>query len=170
MLVFRDEFISFKNLYNFICSSNILKYLAREGDDVPGKSCLMEFDELLVQNVPKMAYHFNKLDITSEMYTYFWYQNLFTLTLNFKLILRVIDRYLIYGEEVLPEVGLTIIKVQEEDLLNYTVNEIFQVLRRLPNKYDEETFFETLESMYKPEISSYIITETLKSQKKMLEK
>ena len=170
MLVFRDEFTSFKNLYNFICSSNILKYLTKEGDDVPGKSCLMEFDELLAQNVPKIAHHFNKLDITSEMYTYFWYQNLFTLTLNFKLILRVIDRYLIYGEEVLPEVGLTIIKVQEEDLLNYTVNEIFQVLRRLPNKYDEETFFETLESMYKPEISSYVITENLKSQKKLLEK
>ena len=144
--------------------------MTKEGDDVPGKSCLMEFDELLAQNVPKIAHHFNKLDITSEMYTYFWYQNLFTLTLNFKLILRVIDRYLIYGEEVLPEVGLTIIKVQEEDLLNYTVNEIFQVLRRLPNKYDEETFFETLESMYKPEISSYVITENLKSQKKLLEK
>jgi hypothetical protein len=168
-LVFKDEFVSFKNLYNFICSSNILKYLAGDSDDIPRKSCMIDFDDLLSQSVPAIYQHFNRLDINSELYTFFWYQNLFTLTLNYKIIIRVIDRYLIYGDELLTEVGLTIIKIQEEDLLNYTVNEIFQVLRRLPNKYDEELFFETLESMYKPEINNFIISETIKEQKKMLE-
>lgn len=168
-LVFKDEFVSFKNLYNFICSSSILKFLSGESDDIPGRSCMIDFDDLLSQSVPKIYQHFNRLDINSELYTFFWYQNLFTLTLNYKIIIRVIDRYLVYGDELLTEVGLTIIKIQEEDLLNYTVNEIFQVLKRLPNKYDEELFFETLESMNKPEINNFIINETIKAQKKMLE-
>ena len=167
VLVFKDEFISFKNLYNFICSSNILNYFIKE-DDISGKCCSLPFDSLLQQHIPRIYLHFRHLNITSELYTFFWYKNLFTCTLNYRIILRVLDRYLIYGEEVLVQTGLTIIKLQEEDLLNYTVNEIFKVLRRLPNKYDEELFFENLELMNKVQINDTIIKESIETQRNML--
>ena len=168
ILVFKDEFISFKNLYNFICSSNILKYFVKE-EDIPGRHSILPFDSLLQKYIPRIYQHFKNLNITSELYTFYWYQNLFTRTLNYKTILRVFDRYLIYGDELLIQVGLTIIKIQEEDLLNYTVNEIFKVLKRLPYKYDEYLFFENLELMNKPDINNSIVLDKINSQKESLE-
>ena len=168
ILVFKDEFISFKNLYNFICSSNILKYFIKE-EDIPGRHSILPFDSLLQKYIPRIYQHFKNLNITSELYTFYWYQNLFTRTLNYKIILRVFDRYLIYGDELLVQTGLTIIKIQEEDLLNYTVNEIFKVLKRLPYKYDEYLFFENLELMNKPDINNSIVLDKINSQKESLE-
>ena len=57
------------------------------------------------------------------------------------------------------------IKIQEEDLLNYPVNEIFKVLKRLPNKFDEEIFFENLDLInIHDEYNNYIVANTLDEQ------
>lgn len=90
---------------------------------------------------------------------------MFTQTLNYQIIVRVIDLFLIYGEELFFEIGLTIIKIQEEDLLNYPINEIFNVLKRLPNKYSEEMFFENLDLLnIHDEYNNIIIKQNLSDQ------
>ena len=142
-LVFNDPYICFKNLFNFICSSYIIKYLIKDESYIK-QNCEI-FGGLLKKLNPKIYNHFCNLDINVDLFFVFWAENLFTQTLNYKIILRIIDLFLIYGEELIFQIGLTIIKIQEEDLLNYPINEIFKVLKRLPNKYDEELFFENLD-------------------------
>ena len=142
-LVFNDPYTSFKNLYNFICSTNIIKSLIK--DEFYINKNYNIFITLFRKFIPKIYNHFFKLDISIDLFFIFWFENLYTQTLNYKIILRVMDLYLIYGDELLLQIGLTIIKIQEEDLLNYPINEIFKVLKRLPNKYDEELFFENLD-------------------------
>ena len=143
ILVFNDEYTSFKNLYNFICSSNIIKYLIKDNNYIEKNIAL--FNRLMKKYTPKCYNHFNNLDISSELFSVFWFENLFTQTLGYKIILRIFDLFLIYGDELLFQIGLAIIKIEEEDLINYPINEIFKILKRLPNKYDEELFFENLD-------------------------
>ena len=167
ILVFNDEYISFQALFNFICTTNIIKYLIKDESYIKNNCHI--FQVLIKKQVPKVYEHLNNLDINNELYTISWFQNLFTQTLEYKIILRIIDLYLIYGDELLFQVGLTIIKIQEEDLLNYTINEIFKVLKRLPNKYDEELFFENLELMnIQEKYNSLIVPKYLSEQKDFL--
>lgn len=163
-LVYNEPYTSFKNLYNFICSSNIIKSLNKDEHYIK-KMCEL-FKNLMIKYSPKVYNHFYKLDINIELFFVLWIENLFTQTLNFKIILRVIDLFLIYGDELILQIGLTIIKIQEEDLLNYSINEIFKVLKRLPNKYDEELFFENLcliniHEIYNNEIVKFNLSEQL---------
>ena len=167
ILVFNDEYTSFQALFNFICTTNIIKYLIKDEPYIK-KNCHI-FDSLLKKHAPKVYEHLQNLDINNELYTISWFENLFTQTLDYKIILRIIDLYLIYGDELLFQIGLTIIKIQEEDLLNYTINEIFKVLKRLPNKYDEEFFFENLEMMnIQEKYNSSIVSNNLSEQKDFL--
>ena len=167
ILVFNDEYTSFQALFNFICTTNIIKYLIKDKSHI--KNNCQIFDILIKKHIPKIYEHLNNLNINNELYTISWFENLFTQTLNYKIILRIIDLYLIYGDELLFQIGLTIIKIQEEDLLNYTINEIFKVLKRLPNKYDEEQFFENLELMnIQEKYNSLIVSKNLSEQKDFL--
>ena len=163
ILVFSDEYISFKNLYNFICSTNIIKYLIKDNDYIEKNIELFEF--LMKKYIPKFYLHLKNLDIENELFSVFWFENLFIQTLNYKIILRIFDLFLIYGDELLFQIGLAIIKIEEEDLLNYPINEVFKILKRLPNKYDEELFFENLELInIHDDYNKYIVGNYLSDQ------
>ena len=119
--------------------------------------------------IPKVYEHFNSLYINIDLFFVFWFQNLYVPTLNFQLVLRILDLFLIYGDEILFQVGLTIIKIQEENLLTYPINEIFKVLKRLPNKYDEEIFLEILEGMnIHEQYNNKIVNNMIEEQKQLL--
>ena len=167
ILIFNDEYISFKNLFNFICTTNIIKYFIKDESFIEKNYCI--FDNLIKIYVPKIYSHFNNLGIGSALFSVSWFENIFTQTLNYKVILRIIDLFLIYGDELLFKIGLTILKIQQEDLLNYTINEVFKVLKRLPNKFDEELFFENLELMdIHEKYNTFIVKSNLNDQKNFI--
>ena len=163
VFVFEDEYLSFKNLYNFICSSNIIKYFTKDEVFI-AKNCNF-FKTLMSKHCIRVFHHFSYLYINNDLFSIFWFENLFTQTLNYKILLRIFDLFLIYGDELLFQIGLAMIKIQEEDLLNYPINEIFKVLKRLPNKFDEEIFFENLDLInIHDEYNNYIVANTLDEQ------
>ena len=163
VFVFEDEYLSFKNLFNFICSSNIIKYFTKDESFIT-KNCDF-FKALMKKNCIRIFNHFSYLYINNELFSIFWFENLFTQTLNYKILLRIFDLFLIYGDELLFQIGLAMIKIQEEDLLTYPINEIFKVLKRLPNKFDEEVFFENLDLInIHDDYNNLIITNTLDEQ------
>ena len=140
LILGEDEFSTFSNIYNLICGTNIIKYLL--GDEHFIKNSILFFIELISQKAPRVWEHFKKLEITAELYLIPWFEEVFTSTLNYKILLRVLDLYLLNGDYFLYQVGLTIIKIQEEDILNSTISEVFRILRRLPNKYKEDFFLD----------------------------
>ena len=166
-LIFKDEYTCFKNLFNFICSSNIVRYFSKNELYIENNCRL--FDTLLKKFIPKIYEHLNNLDFGCELFIIQWFENLFTETLDYKILLRIFDLFLIYGELLFFQVGLTIIKLQEEDLLNYPINELFKILRRLPSKFDEEKFFECLDQMnIEQKYNNIIVKINLLSQKDLL--
>ena len=142
LLIFKDEFISFKNLFNLICSTNILQYYIKNENYTNIR--IKFFDYLLEKKIPKVSEHFKNLDIPTDLFLISWFENIFSLTFNFKLFKKIFDLYLLNGEYILFQVSLTVIKIQENELLNLTIGEILKNLNKLPEKYKEEIFLETL--------------------------
>ena len=142
LLVGNDEFQSFCNIYNLICKSSILQYFLKNEDFINTR--VQFFDDLLKNRINQVREHFNKLDISNELFLVFWFESAFTQTLNFKILLRIFDLYLLNGEKILFQVGLNIIKIQEEELLTLTISEVFKVLKKLPQDYREDEFMEKM--------------------------
>ena len=166
-LIFNDEYICYKNMYNFICSSNIVKYFSK--NEVYIENNCRIFDFLMKKYIPKIYAHLNNLDFGNELFIIQWFENLFTETLDYKILLRVFDLFLINGDELFFQIGLTIIKLQEEELLNYPINELFKLLKRLPSKFDEETFFECSEQIkIEQKYNNFIVKNNLLSHKDFL--
>ena len=140
LILGENEYNAFSDIYNLVCGTNTIKYLL--GDEQFVKNSILFFNELISQKVPRVWEHFKKLEITTELYLIPWFEEIFTGTLNYKILLRVLDLYLLNGDYILYQVGLTIIKIQEEDILNSTISEVFRVLRRLPDKFKEDFFLE----------------------------
>ena len=51
------------------------------------------------------------------------------------------------GEVLLYEVGLSIIKIQEKNLLRYTVKDVLRNLKKMPLSINEDEFFDTLQEI-----------------------
>ena len=142
ILVCKDEFRSFCNIYNLIFTTNTLQYFLKNEEYIDSR--VKFFDYLLKSKIPKIRLHFKNLDISSELFLVSWFENIFSNTLDYHLLRRIFDLYLLYGESILFQVGLTIIKIQEDELLNFTISDVFKVLGRLPSQYKEEYFMEKL--------------------------
>ena len=135
-----DEYNCLVSTANLICSSNTLKLFI--GDKKTIKKDIQFFSIILRKYAEKVSDHLNKLEISPELYLIPWLEKLFTQTLNFNILLRIFDLYIINGEYILFQVAITIIKLLEKDLFNLTISEVFKMLKRLPRKYTELDFFE----------------------------
>ena len=142
ILVCKDEFISFCNIFNLINTTNTLQFYLKNEDYIDSR--VKYFDDLLKNKIPKISLHFKNLDISSELFLVSWFENIFSFTFDYHILRRIFDLYLLHGEYILFQVGLTIIKIQEDELLNFTISEIFKVLGKLPNEYKEDYFMEKL--------------------------
>ena len=144
ILVCEDEFISFRNIFNLICSNNTLQYYLKNENYISIR--VQFFDVLLKSEIPKVREHFKNLDISTELFLVSWFENIFSFTFDFNLLKRIYDVYILNGEYILFLVGLTVIKIQENDLLSLTIGEVFKNLNKLPSKYKEDLFLEIMNS------------------------
>ena len=144
ILLCKDEFTSFKNIFNLICSTNTLEYYIKNENYINIR--VKFFEELLEKKIPKVREHFKNLDISTELFLISWFENIFFFTFDYELFKIIFDLYLLNGEYILFQVGLTIIEIQENELLNLTIGEVFKNLNKLPKRYKEEAFLEKLYS------------------------
>lgn len=167
ILVCKDEFASFCNIFNLICSKTILQFYLKNEDFIDERTKF--FDKLLQKKIPKIFEHFKNLEISSELFLVSWFENIFSFTFDYHILRRIFDLYLLYGECILFQVGLSIIKIQEDELLNFTISDVFKALGKLPKEYKEDDFMEKLYLMnvYK-EYETWKINNHFEKQKKEL--
>ena len=132
---------------NLICSnSSITKlYLWEERDIV---TLRVFFEEIFAEILPKLNKYFQKLGITCDLYLYDWLEGLFMQTLNIKISSYIFELFLIYGEYILIQTSITILKILEKDLLNKTYDEIFKKLKRALSKLNLVKFFEVFRNYH----------------------
>ena len=139
LMIGESEKKVFSEVINLLCSNSYyLKIYMGDQDAIKKTQTL--FDSLLNDNVKKISEHFKKLEISSQLYIIQWFENLFTTTFNLEISSYVLDLLLLDGEYILYVVGITVIKILEEELLNLPISEIFNVLKKFPDKYDLPNF------------------------------
>ena len=111
---------------NLICSNIFPIFI---GDENELKIYTDFFNDLFEKYLPKIAYHFNKMQITPELYLIPWFEELFTKTFSVNLLYRIFDIFLLNGEFILFSVGLSIIKAFE-DVNKVKVN--YRIAERRP--------------------------------------
>ena len=133
-----DAFICINNI---ICSESIVSkiYLWKEKNL---KNLEIFFEEKFREYLPKLSMYFKKLGITCNFYLYDWLEGLFTQTLDNKIASFIFELYLIFGEYILIQTSIVILKLLEEDLLNLTIDEICKNLKRMPLKLSLISFFD----------------------------
>ena len=145
LLLGQDEKTSFCNIVNLIYTRNIFKYFIEDKEFINKD---VEFFSKLLKNSAKKVYdHLNKLEITVELYLIPWMENLFIKCLDYKIVLRIFDLYLINGEYILFQTAMTIITLLEEELLTLTISEVFKTFKKLPSEYSSITFFEQFKKL-----------------------
>ena len=166
LFVFEDEVRTFINVVNLICS-NILKIFI--GDKKEIKHSCRFFQALLAKYLPKIEKHFSKLEITPQLYMIPWFEELFSRTIDYKLLSHIIDLYLINGEYVLYQTSLTILKSFEEDLISLTINDIFKILQKFPENATESFFIYRMRnfSSVKKDFFEWKIQNEIDSQKEL---
>ena len=144
LMVDDNEYNAFCNVYNLLLSTDIIKFYI-DDEDYINKSVIF-FSELVKKYLPKIHEHFTNLEIEHELYFIPWMNEIFSSSMSYKLLLRVLDLYLINGEYILFQIGLSILSIQEDDLLDLAINEIFKLLKKLSSKYKEDSFLEKMKS------------------------
>ena len=144
LMVDENEYNAFCNVYNLICNSDIIKFYIGDEDYINKNVAL--FSDLVKKYLPKIHEHFTNLEIEHELYFIPWITEIFSSSMSYKLLLRVLDLYLVNGEYILFQVGLSILSLQEDDLLDLAISEIFKLLNRLSSKYKEDVFLGKMKS------------------------
>ena len=164
LIIFEDEINTFCNVVNVVCSNSLSIFI---GDENEIKNYCSFFNNLLGKYLDKIEKHFTKLEISPQLYLVPWFEELFTRTLNIRLLSHIFDLFLINGEIVLFQISLAIIKSLEEELLNLTINEIFKALQRFPENFSEADLIRKVEyySCIKKEYFDWKLQGELATQK-----
>ena len=152
---------------NLICSNIFPIFI---GDENELKIYTEFFNDLFEKYLPKIAYHFNKMEITPELYLIPWFEELFTRTFNLNILYHIFDIFLLNGEYILFQTALSIIKSLEDELTNLTINEALQTLQRIPDNISETYFMNTMINFpkIKLEVSAWKSQNDLTIQKSKL--
>ena len=164
LIIFEDEVSTFCNIVNVICSNSLKIFI---GDEYEIRNYCSFFNLLLRKYLDKIEKHFSKLEISPALYLVPWFEELFTTTLNIKLLSQIFDLYLINGEIVLFQTSLAIIESLEEELLNLTINEIFKALQRFTENASEADLIRKIKyySCIKKEYFDWKLQDELAAQK-----
>ena len=144
LIVEENEEITFSNIVNFLFNNNFMKLLIGNEQlrkDMTNKNIYF-FKNLIKSKIPNIEEHLSQLEIIPELYFIPWMDELYIKTLNINILLQIFDLYLLNGEYILFQTGLAILKLLEDDITNMTISQVLKSLKRLPDKYKKERFFE----------------------------
>ena len=145
-----NYFQALVNMINFFIDSPGIKFIQKNEDFINIR--ISFFQDLLSKHFPRLNKHLNKLEITPELYFNKWISSFFIKTFPYDVLLKLWDNYIVKGEVFLFEIALTILKIQENNLLGLTYGNILNNLRNInfKTKKEEEKFFNML---YKCDLS-----------------
>ena len=143
-IVEEKEEIAFSNIVNFLFNNNFIKLLIgneKLRKDMTNKNIYF-FKNLIKSKIPNVDEHLSHLEIIPELYFIPWMDELYIKVLNVNILLQVFDLYLLNGEYILFQTGVAILKILEDEITNLTISQVLKLLKRLPDKYKKERFFE----------------------------
>ncbi|CAJ0926132.1 11071_t:CDS:10 [Entrophospora sp. SA101] len=95
------------------------------------------FEQLLIENYPKLAQHLAENDVIPLIYVTQWFMTLFTMTLPWASVLRVWDMFYFEGVNLFYRIGLAIMECSQDYILKEcpTSSEILEFLLHIPHEF-----------------------------------
>ncbi|CAH1760803.1 24_t:CDS:10 [Entrophospora sp. SA101] len=95
------------------------------------------FEQLLIENYPKLAQHLAENDVIPLIYVTPWFMTLFTMTLPWASVLRVWDMFYFEGVNLFYRIGLAIMECSQDYILKEcpTSSEILEFLLHIPHEF-----------------------------------
>ena len=153
LIVEDNEFNTFSKIYNLICNNDIIKFYIDDEEYIT--KAINFFGDLVKTKLPRIHRHFKNLGISYDLFFISWITELFSSSLDLKLWLRIIDLYLIDGEYILYQTGIAILAIQEDNLLDLTIIDILNLIKRLPSKYELKTILQKMKD-YEEIMDEYV--------------
>ena len=153
LFVEENEFNTFSKIYNLICNNDIIKFYIDDEEYII--KAIDFFGNLIKTKLPRIHRHFKNLGISYDLFFISWITELFSSSLDLKLWIRIIDLYLLDGEYILYQTGITILSIQEDDLLDLTIIDILNLIKRLPSKYEIKNFLQKMKN-YEDIMTEYV--------------
>ena len=144
LMVDENEYHAFCNIYNLICNSDIINYYIGNEDYI--KKNVDFFSKLVKKYLPRIHEHFNNLGIAHELYFIPWICEIYSSNMSYKLLVRILDLYLLNGPYLLFQIGISILGIQQHYLLDLTISEILKLLKKLSSKFSEDSFLEKMKT------------------------
>ncbi|CAL8309874.1 unnamed protein product [Boreogadus saida] len=124
-----DAFISFANLINKPCQMTFFRV-----DHELMLKYFGAFEVFFEENMPRLFNHFLSSNLTPDLYLIDWIFSLYTKPFPLDVACRVWDVFCRDGEEFLFRVGLGILRLYQDILLQMDFIHIAQFLARLPDE------------------------------------
>lgn len=107
----------------------------------------LTFKTLFKQFLPDLHAHFERMDLSAEMYLFSWWIPIFASCLPLDTSVRLWDNYLYRGNRFLFRASLGILKFLRPKLLLSTFEECMAVLTHLQQVTSEDELFESIQSV-----------------------
>jgi len=76
-----------------------------------------QFEELMKKHTPKLFFHFQKENVTTQLYATQWFITIFAYNLPFEVVLRIWDIFLSEGPKIVFRLGLHVMLRFEQTML-----------------------------------------------------
>jgi TBC1 domain family member 10 len=119
----------------FACLVALCQQFGMAGLFKPGFPLLHEFfyvhERLLAKHLPRVAAHFEQEMVVAGLYATHWYSTLFSYTLPFRYVVRIMDLFLVDGFKMIFRVAITLLRLHRNDLVGASFDVIVTKIKAL---------------------------------------
>ena len=123
---------SFVCLVNLIFQNYLGKYLLKDN------FCVSNFELFFCQALktfcPKAEEHLRKFEINPSLFLDEWFESLFCKVIKYDLLIKLWDLFILKGDFIVLQAAIAIIILQQENILNLTINEILGLFNKIVDK------------------------------------
>ncbi|XP_036874129.1 EVI5-like protein isoform X2 [Manis javanica] len=99
--------------------------------------CIYQFEYMLQEQLPDLNTHFRAQSFHTSMYASSWFLTLFLTTFPLPVATRVFDIFMYEGLEIVFRVGLTLLQVNQTELMQLDMEGMSQYFQRvIPHQFD----------------------------------
>ena len=132
-LLYMDEEEAFWVMAGLLKGGDKKRIRAVYLEDLPLlRQYLFQFEMLLKEHLPKLATHFEEETIVPTLYASSWFITAFAADLPLPLVVRIWDIFLYEGVKIIFRVGLALLTLFHDDLLELRFESALEFLRHFP--------------------------------------
>jgi hypothetical protein len=148
LLLFLDTFEAFAALANIMAADSSSLLQLYKMDSQHNTMAFGLFVDCLRKVLPKVARHFDAIDVLPDMFLLSWWMTLFAKYFPLEITARIWDRYLLtQGQHHIFRISLGILSACEDILLKSDFARVLQTCHKLPPSITADRLFHAIDSI-----------------------